>query len=103
MSPPRDPHAIGAAVQAPVTVSVAPPCVHPACVVRYLVPADLTVGQFVYVVRKRLSLPPDKALFVFVKNSLPPTAALMSTIYAKNKDADGFLYVTYSGENTFGG
>ena len=29
-------------------------------------------------------------------------AALMSAIYEKNKDADGFLYITYSGENTFG-
>jgi GABA(A) receptor-associated protein len=69
---------------------------------RYLVPSDLTVGQFVYVIRKRISLPPEKAIFVFVKNSLPPTAALMSAIYEKNKDPDGFLYVTYSGENTFG-
>ncbi len=30
------------------------------------------------------------------------TAAFMSAIYEKNKDPDGFLYVTYSGENTFG-
>lgn len=28
--------------------------------------------------------------------------AIMSTIYDEKKDADGFLYVTYSGENTFG-
>ncbi len=27
----------------------------------------------------------------------------MSHIYEKYKDEDGFLYVTYSGENTFGG
>lgn len=26
----------------------------------------------------------------------------MSTIYDEKKDEDGFLYVTYSGENTFG-
>lgn len=26
----------------------------------------------------------------------------MSSIYDDKKDADGFLYVTYSGENTFG-
>ena len=26
----------------------------------------------------------------------------MSGIYDEKKDADGFLYVTYSGENTFG-
>jgi GABA(A) receptor-associated protein len=40
---------------------------------RYLVPADLTVGQFVYVVRKRIKLGAEKAIFVFVKNTLPPT------------------------------
>jgi GABA(A) receptor-associated protein len=69
---------------------------------KYLVPADLTVGQFVYVVRKRIKLSAEKAIFIFVKNTLPPTAALMSAIYEENKDEDGFLYMTYSGENTFG-
>ncbi|KAB5560404.1 hypothetical protein DKX38_005361 [Salix brachista] len=69
---------------------------------KYLVPADLTVGQFVYVVRKRIKLSPEKAIFVFVKNTLPSTASLMSAIYEENKDEDGFLYMTYSGENTFG-
>ncbi|KAL3851202.1 hypothetical protein ACJIZ3_013084 [Penstemon smallii] len=69
---------------------------------RYLVPADLTVGQFVYVVRKRIKLSAEKAIFIFVKNILPPTAAMMSAIYEENKDEDGFLYMTYSGENTFG-
>ncbi|KAL4317786.1 hypothetical protein GQ457_18G024140 [Hibiscus cannabinus] len=69
---------------------------------KYLVPADLTVGQFVYVVRKRIKLSPEKAIFIFVKNILPPTAAMLSAIYEENKDEDGFLYMTYSGENTFG-
>ncbi|RAL44889.1 hypothetical protein DM860_003648 [Cuscuta australis] len=69
---------------------------------KYLVPADLTVGQFVYVVRKRIKLGAEKAIFVFVKNMLPPTAAMLSAIYEENKDEDGFLYMTYSGENTFG-
>ena len=26
----------------------------------------------------------------------------MSSIYEEHKDEDGFLYMTYSGENTFG-
>lgn len=69
---------------------------------KYLVPADLTVGQFVYVIRKRIKLEPEKAIFIFVNNTLPPTAALMSTIYKEQTDTDGFLYVTYSGESTFG-
>jgi GABA(A) receptor-associated protein len=69
---------------------------------RYLVPADLTVVQFVYVIRKRIKLSPEKAIFVFVNNVLPPTAALMSSIYEEHKEDDGFLYIAYSGENTFG-
>uniref|UniRef100_M4BR17 Autophagy-related protein n=1 Tax=Hyaloperonospora arabidopsidis (strain Emoy2) TaxID=559515 RepID=M4BR17_HYAAE len=69
---------------------------------KYLVPADLTVGQFVYVIRKRIKLSPEKAIFIFINNVLPPTAALMSNIYEEQKDVDGFLYITYSGENTFG-
>nr|XP_024376089.1 autophagy-related protein 8d-like isoform X2 [Physcomitrium patens] len=41
---------------------------------KYLVPADLTVGQFVYVIRKRIKLSSEKAIFIFVKNVLPPTS-----------------------------
>ncbi|KAJ2016142.1 ubiquitin-like protein atg8 [Coemansia sp. RSA 376] len=69
---------------------------------KYLVPSDLTVGQFVYVIRKRIKLSPEKAIFIFVNEILPPTAALMSGVYEEHRDADGFLYITYSGENTFG-
>ena len=46
---------------------------------RYLVPADLTVGQFVYVIRKRIKVSPEKAIFMFVKNVLPPTGASICT------------------------
>ncbi|XP_022860326.1 autophagy-related protein 8f-like isoform X1 [Olea europaea var. sylvestris] len=73
-----------------------------AIITRYLVPADLTVGQFVYVIRKRIKLSAEKAIFIFVDNVLPPTGAVMSAVYDEKKDEDGFLYVTYSGENTFG-
>ena len=52
---------------------------------KYLVPADLTVGQFVYVIRKRIKLAPEKAIFIFVDEVLPPTAALMSAIYEEHK------------------
>ena len=69
---------------------------------KYLVPTDLTVGQFVHVIRKRIKLAPEKAIFIFVNNVLPPTAGLMSQIYEEQKDEDGFLYITYNGESVFG-
>ena len=61
---------------------------------KYLVPADLTVGQFVYVIRRRIQLSAEKAIFIFVDEVLPPTAALMSSIYDEHQDLDGFLYIT---------
>jgi GABA(A) receptor-associated protein len=69
---------------------------------KYLVPADLTVGQFMYVIRKRIKLPPEQAIFLFVNNVSPSNASLLSAVYDEFKDEDGFLYITYSGENTFG-
>ncbi|KAF5455462.1 hypothetical protein F2P56_025034 [Juglans regia] len=57
---------------------------------KYLVPQDMSVGQFIYILSGRLHLAPGKALFVFVKNTLPQT------------DEDGFLYMCYSTEKTFG-
>ncbi len=60
------------------------------------------MAQFVYVVRKRVKLAPEKAIFIFVNNQVPNTAELMVKVYEEQKDEDGFLYITYSGENTFG-
>ena len=70
---------------------------------KFLIPADLTVGQFMYVIRRRISLPPEKALFIFMdNNALPATSELISVVWKNHKDKDGYLYVNYSGENTFG-
>jgi len=69
---------------------------------KYLVPSALTIGQFIFVVRKRLSLPPAKALFLFCENSLPTTNTLMREIYSQYAAKDGFLYCVYSSESAFG-
>lgn len=61
------------------------------------------MSQFVYVIRKRIKLAAEKSIFIFINNVIPPSTALMSAIYEEHKDEDGFLYITYSGENTFGG
>ncbi|CAN6548377.1 unnamed protein product [Malus baccata var. baccata] len=41
---------------------------------KFLVPRDMSVGQFIHILSSRLHLTPGKALFVFVKNTLPQTA-----------------------------
>lgn len=70
---------------------------------KFLVPGDLTTAQFIYIIRKRLTLPSETALFLFVNGVLPTTATLIRELYGMYKDHDGFLYAQYSGENTFGG
>jgi GABA(A) receptor-associated protein len=72
---------------------------------KYLVPIDLTLGQFIYIIRKRLTkLSAEQALFLFVGNNhlLSPVSETMSNLYKNYKDPDGFLYIVYSSENTFG-
>lgn len=69
---------------------------------KYLVPNDLTIGQFLYVIRKRLKINHQMSLFLFIKGNIPHTSALMSHMYETYKDKDGFLYITYAFENTFG-
>uniref|UniRef100_A0A6C0JBM8 Autophagy-related protein n=1 Tax=viral metagenome TaxID=1070528 RepID=A0A6C0JBM8_9ZZZZ len=70
---------------------------------KYLVPHDITVANFMFIIRKRINLEPEKSMYLFVGNKImPATGQLMSQIYHKHKDADGFLYFIYSGENTFG-
>jgi GABA(A) receptor-associated protein len=69
---------------------------------KYLVPRELSIGQFVYVIRRRIKMAPEQAMYLFVNGSLPPTSSLMASIYEEHKDEDGFLYILYGGENTFG-
>ena len=69
---------------------------------KYLVPDDFAFGQFMFVIRKRLKLSPEKALFMFIKDVVPHSTQSIKEIYKANVDLDGFLYVRYSFENTFG-
>ena len=69
---------------------------------KYLVPFDITAGQFMFIIRKRIQLEATEAIFMFIGNKLAQSSELFGTLYENNKDDDGFLYLTYSGENTFG-
>ena len=69
---------------------------------KYLVPRDMYIGQFTYIIRKNIKLNESEAIFVTINNNLVPTNITMSEIYKKDHNEDGFLYVVYSSENTFG-
>lgn len=69
---------------------------------KYITPRDLTMLQLQQIIRKRVRFPAEKALFMFVNNKLFPITSMVGNIYDDNKDSDGFLYITYCQENTFG-
>lgn len=69
---------------------------------KYITPRDLTMLQLQQIIRKRVRFPAEKALFMFVNNKMFPITSMVGNIYDDNKDSDGFLYVTYCQENTFG-
>ena len=69
---------------------------------KYLVPRDMTMGNFIYVLRKNITLKSSQALFVFVDNLIVSNSEMMGEIYNRHKNEDNFLYVIYSSESTFG-
>lgn len=72
---------------------------------KFLVPIDFKAAEFLRELRNQIpKLKSHEALFMFVgkNNALLPTNLHMADIYARFKDEDGFLYVSYSLENVFG-
>ena len=73
---------------------------------KYLVHKDITVGQFIFIIRKQLETTNRNqsgfGLFLFTKGTIPSIVEEMGNVYKKYKDDDGYLYINYSFENTFG-
>ena len=69
---------------------------------KFLVPYDISLAQFMYIIRRRMELSADKSIFLFVNDTMISSSELFKKIYFEHKDEDGFLYITYSGESTFG-
>ena len=69
---------------------------------KYLVPVDITIGQFLIINRQRIKLKSNETIFLFVNCNIVPTGDYIGEVYAKYKDNDNLLYITYSKESTFG-
>ena len=70
---------------------------------KYLVPSDMTAYHFTYIIRKRIKLPDKDSLFFFVNGKfLLKGETLLSEVYEKRQDPDGFLYIVYTDETSLG-
>lgn len=68
---------------------------------KYLVPFDLTIGQFQYVLRKNTNLNSSEAFFLFINSKLIQSSMIMKQVY-EIYNKDGFLYIDLAKENVFG-
>lgn len=74
---------------------------------KFLVSGERTMGDFIYILKKQHFVSTGKdesiiALFFFAKNHILNPGKSIGDIYNIHKDEDGFLYIEYSTENTFG-
>ena len=69
---------------------------------KYLVPKDMTMGNFIYILKKNIKLESNQALFVFINNRMVCNTEIVGNIYEQYKSEDHFMYIIYSGESTFG-
>lgn len=69
---------------------------------KFVVPDTLSVSEFIIIIRKRLKIDYSKAIFVFCGNTILIGSMLMRHIYDKHQEEDGFLYLIYKAESTFG-
>lgn len=69
---------------------------------KYIVPDDMTVGQFVFYLRKSLSVDHEISIFLYINGKLPPISQTIQSLYNENYSDDGFLRIDIEKENTFG-
>ena len=69
---------------------------------KFCVPKILTVGNFIYCVRKRLSITESDAIFLFIDKTMPSPNETMGSLYSNHKSDDGILHCFYSSDTAYG-
>uniref|UniRef100_A0A672Z019 Microtubule-associated protein 1 light chain 3 gamma, like n=1 Tax=Sphaeramia orbicularis TaxID=375764 RepID=A0A672Z019_9TELE len=68
---------------------------------KFLVPFELTLGQFFCL--NKIDLDSTQALFLLVaEKNMSCMSSSMGEVYSRYRDADGFLYITYASQEMFG-
>lgn len=70
---------------------------------KFLMQKDVTIGQFLYIIRSNIKLDASEAIFLIINNNtVPATSSTIGEVYNNHGDKDGFLYISYSAQQTYG-
>ncbi|KAB0791205.1 hypothetical protein PPYR_03005 [Photinus pyralis] len=71
---------------------------------KFLVPQEITMSQFLTIIRNRMHVGSSQALYLLVNNkSLVSLSLTLAEVYTEYACTDGFLYITYASQEVFGG
>ena len=69
---------------------------------KFLSPGNLSIVEFLVVIRSHLKVNSDQGIYLYFSNKLLPSSMLLSEVYKQYKDPSGFLIAHLELESTFG-
>lgn len=70
---------------------------------KFLVPEDLQVSKLLMIIRNRMDITENQAIYLMTANKTMLTMSrTMAEVYEEHRDEDGFVYLTYASQSVFG-